>query len=81
MSRLFEKVIDKLKRIDRLIRLKSTGSPRELARKLGISPSTVYEYLLILKQTFHAPIAYCRSRRSYLYREQGYLNMEFKKEV
>lgn len=80
MSLLFAKIIDKLKRMDRMIRIKSIGSPQELARKLSVSPNTVYEYLLILKQTFRAPIEYCRSRISYLYREHGYLNLEFKKD-
>ena len=77
---MFVKTIDKLKRIDLLIRRKATGSPNELAKKLNISPSTLYEYLLILKQTFQAPVAYCRLRRSYLYREYGSLNFEFKRE-
>jgi len=63
-----------------MIRLKSTGSPRELARKLNISPSTLYEYLLILKQIFRAPIFYCRERRSYVYRESGSLNLQFRRE-
>ncbi len=79
MSRLFIKIVEKLKRMDRMIRLKATGSPRELAVKLSISPSTLYEYLLILKQTFGAPVEYCNARRSYLYKENGVLNLEFKK--
>ncbi|PZR39600.1 MAG: hypothetical protein DI538_06475 [Azospira oryzae] len=80
MSRLFVKIIDKLKRMDRMIRLKATGSPDELARKLSVSPSTLYEYLLILKHTFRAPVAYCRVRRSYLYREAGRISFEFRRE-
>jgi hypothetical protein len=80
MSLLFGKIIEKLKRMDRMIRLSATGSPRELARKLSVSPSTLYEYLLILKQTFNAPVAYCRVRRSYHYRDNGGLSLEFKRD-
>ncbi|CAN5236324.1 hypothetical protein BH09BAC3_BH09BAC3_23790 [soil metagenome] len=79
MSRLFIKIVEKLKRIDSMIRLKATGSPRELAMKLGVSPSTLYEYLLILKSAFGAPVVYNSARRSYLYKENGALNLEFKK--
>ncbi len=79
MSYIFIKIVEKLKRMDHMIRLKSTGSPIELARKLNVSPSTLYEYLIILKQTFGAPIVYSNVRRSYLYKENGVLNLEFKK--
>jgi hypothetical protein len=79
MSRLFVKTIDKLQRIDRMINLKATGSPKDLAKRLCISQSTLYEYLLILKQTFHAPLEYCRFRKSYYYRESGVLYLGFKK--
>lgn len=79
MNSLFSKIIDKLKRIDRLARLKATGSPTDLARKLNVSPSTLYEYLIILKHTFNAPLEYCRIRRSYYYTEHGGLYLEFKK--
>jgi response regulator of citrate/malate metabolism len=80
MSRLFEKTINKIKRIDALTRIKATGSPIEFAEKLDISPSTLYQYILVMKKTLQVPISYCKVRRSYYYREHGKLSMEFKKE-
>jgi predicted transcriptional regulator len=80
MSRLFEKTIDKLKRIDALTRLKATGSPNEFAEKLNISPSTLYDYIAVMKKTLQVPISYCKIRRSYYYSEHGKLSIEFKKE-
>jgi Mn-dependent DtxR family transcriptional regulator len=80
MSRLFEKTVDILQRIDRLTRMKSTGTPAELARKLNVSPSTIYEYLLIMKNILNAPIGYCRVRKSYYYKRSGKLNFGFNPE-
>ncbi len=77
MNRLFEKTIDTFQRIDRLMRMKATGTPNELARKLNVSPSTIYEYLLVMKNILKAPIAYCRVRKSYYYQKNGKLNFGF----
>ena len=78
MSKVFPKMIDKLLRIDQLIRMKATGQPHELARKLRISPSTLYEYMDILKKVLSAPVRYCHLRRSYVYDEDGKLHFGFK---
>lgn len=78
MSKLFSKMIDKLHRIDQLIRMKATGQPQELAQRLRISPSTLYEYLDIMKTVLSAPIRYCHLRRSYVYDEEGKLQLGFK---
>jgi len=58
--------IERLQRIDSLIRLKATGSPRQLAERLEISESTLYEDLNDLK-TMGAEIVYCRYYMSYKY--------------
>jgi hypothetical protein len=80
MNRLFEKTIDKLKRIDALTRMRATGPPNELAEKLNISPSSLYSYILVMKRSLQVPIGYCKIRRSYYYKEHGKLSIEFKKE-
>jgi len=79
MSKVFSKMINKLIQVDQLIRLKATGQPRELARRLRVAPSTVYEYLAILKTVLSAPVRYCKTRRSYVYDEEGKLYIGFKK--
>jgi hypothetical protein len=61
----FERLF-KLEQLDQLIRLKATGSPRDLARKLKISERSVYDLLLILK-TAGASINYNMDKGSYEY--------------
>lgn len=62
------KSIEKIKYIDFLIRLKCTGSPKELAEKLGVSERTVYSYLETM-QELGATIYFDRNCMSYLYKE------------
>jgi len=81
MSWLIENVIDRSKRIDQLIRLKATGTPDELAHRLDISASTLYKHINAMKDVFGAPIKYCRDRKSYVYEEDGKLELGFKKQV
>jgi predicted DNA-binding transcriptional regulator YafY len=67
---------NRLQNIDRLIRVKGTGSPKQLAARLHISESLLYEYLSFMKEQ-GAPIAYCKDRRSYYYETQGGFNLRF----
>lgn len=53
-------------RMDQLIRLKATGTSREFSQKLGISRSTVYAYLALIKD-LGAPLYYCKKTRSFCY--------------
>jgi predicted DNA-binding transcriptional regulator YafY len=78
MSILFPKILEKLHRIDQLIRMKATGQPHELASRLEVSPSTVYEYIYLMKNVLLAPIRYCSIVRSYVYDEEGKLHIGFK---
>lgn len=55
-----------IERIDGLIRRKATGSARDLASKLGIGKSTIYEILQIMKM-LGAEIEYSNDRKSYYY--------------
>lgn len=77
MSRQFEKVIDKLIRLDQLIRMRATGTPSDLARRLDISESTLYQYLALMKRILNAPIKYDKTTKSYFYESVGYLNFGF----
>lgn len=71
------KFIDTLKRIDYLIARKATGSPTALAGRLGISETTLFHYLAILKE-HGAPIQYEKFRQSYYYEYTGKFIIEFK---
>jgi hypothetical protein len=46
-----------------------TGSPNELASKLGISIRTVYNYIAFMRNEMKAPIVYDFQRLSYVYEE------------
>ena len=51
---------------------KATGTPEQMAEKLGIRKTALYDYLNILKG-FGAEIGYCRTRQTFYYKE----NFEF----
>lgn len=48
-----QKFLERFKRIDELIALKATRNPAQLAFKLDISESTLYEFLKALKDLGH----------------------------
>lgn len=70
------KYIERLDHINYLIKSKSTGSPRELSQKVGLSESKLYEYILLMKN-LGAPIRYSKLRRSYYYEFNGEFNFKF----
>jgi ribosomal protein S25 len=55
--------------MDQFIRTRSTGTPSELAHKLGISQSQLFNVLNYLKADLNAPIRYSKTARSYIYTE------------
>ena len=63
--RFFEKV-QMIERVDSLIKRKATGSARDLARRLEVSKSTVYEILEIMK-IMGAEIEYCNTTQCFYY--------------
>lgn len=65
-----------IERVDALIRRKATGSARELASRVGVSKSTMYEILEIMKM-MGAEIAYCSDRKSYYYTANKVLAIGF----
>lgn len=71
-SELFER----LQRIDHFIQIKGTGNAAELAHKLGISRTNVYEHLRLMKE-LGAPIKFCNYRQSYYYDEEGSFITQF----
>ena len=62
--------LDRLKKIDELIRHETTGNPSELACKLEISERMLYKYIKELKM-IGLPIGYCKELRSYIYTSKG----------
>lgn len=81
---ILQKQIGLIERIDQLVRLKATGSPKELAEKLEISESTVYRTMEIIKE-LGAPVEYNLFCQSYVYTSNvkfycGFLSRELKEE-
>lgn len=58
--------INRLKRLDSLIRMERTGTAEEFAKKIGISRSMLMENLREMRE-LGAMINYCAYRRSYFY--------------
>ncbi|RIJ46176.1 helix-turn-helix domain-containing protein [Maribellus luteus] len=68
MTKLFNQ-IELIERIDQLIRLKATGSPKALAEKLNVSESTIYRIVDTIKE-LGAPVDYNLVYQSYVYTEE-----------
>ncbi len=61
-----------IERLDQLIRLKATGCPADLAKKLNLSERTIYRIIKELKE-IGCPISYDNERKSYYYDYEGRL--------
>lgn len=75
-----KRYFERLQTIDYLIRIKGTGNPSQLAKRLNISERTLYEFLRMMKD-LGAPIEYDRYKESYYYGEKGGFNIKFTKSV
>lgn len=67
MSKTF-KQISRIERLDDLIRRKSTGTPAELASKMGVSKRSIYDLMDELR-AHGAIIQYNKFSRTYYYLE------------
>lgn len=65
----FYNQVRRIERIDYLIRSHSTGTPAELARKLRISQSQLYQTIRIMRDVMDAPLYYSKIQQSYCYHE------------
>ena len=68
-----------LLRTDQLIRLKATGTPKDLASRLDVSERSVYNTIAYMKKYFNCPIAYSRARQTYYYTKKGEMRLAFRK--
>ena len=64
-----------------LIEQKNTGRPAEIAKKLAVSERMVFKYLDILKSEFEVPIKYSRIKNTYLFTEDGKIDLNWQNEV
>lgn len=71
------KYINRLEYIHFLIKNKSTGNPDQLAKKMGVSKRTIYEYLRALEY-LGAEIKYSPLMESYVYNKSGDFQFRYK---
>ena len=64
------KYIKQMRRIDSLIRRKSTGTADELAEKMNLSRSSLMEYIQEMRMPGF-PIGYDRKHRHFYYEKEG----------
>lgn len=67
----FIRQIERIERVDKFIKHKSTGDPKVFAAKLNISKRQLFRIIEELKD-FGAPIAYSRALNSFYYTENGF---------
>jgi hypothetical protein len=75
---MIKKYLNRLEQIDYLIRNKATGTPKEMAKKLGICERAWYKLRDELVNDLNLPIAYCSIQRSYYYTISGKFEVGFK---
>jgi predicted DNA-binding transcriptional regulator YafY len=66
--------LNKIKRVDALIRRKATGTPDQLADKLEVSRRTIFRIIDDLKE-LGAPVIYSKFRQSYQYEDDFELKL------
>lgn len=72
----FIREIERVQMLNKLIARRRTGSPEELAKRLGVSRSQLYLILEYLKDMGLA-ISYSRRINSFYYEENSRLSIEF----
>ena len=72
--------LQRIQKINRMIKSARTGSPKEFAGELGISESHFYRYIDEL-QEMGAPIQYSRSRRTYFYENNSELSLSYSMKI
>ena len=65
------KVIDRIKKVNMLIKERRTGSPEEFAAHLGISKRQLYNIFEFFK-SYGASIKYSRTRETFYYTEKDF---------
>ncbi|TDE04275.1 HTH domain-containing protein [Flavobacterium sandaracinum] len=65
-----------IKRLHEFVITERTGTPKELAAKLGVSERSVYNYISYMKNEMNAPITYDNQKGNYFYKRECELSFE-----
>ena len=63
--------LNKIERMDMLIRRNATGTPTAFAIKMGMSNRSLHNYINFMRVQLRAPIKYSSTMQSYHYTENG----------
>jgi hypothetical protein len=78
---MIQKLMHRLEYLDTLIRRRATGTPNQLAQRLGITERAWYNLRDELVNDLHVPLAYDPQRQTYYYREEGELLFQFRRRL
>lgn len=78
---MIQKFANRFAYLDTLIQKKSTGTPTELARKLGITERAWYKIRDELINDLNVPLAYDPQRQTYYYEQEGQLLFGFQRRL
>ncbi|MDR2234210.1 MAG: hypothetical protein LBE56_13945 [Tannerella sp.] len=70
-----------LDRMDFLIRLGATGSLKEFASKMKMSPTTLYEYIVFFSEVLLVPIRFNKYRNTLEYEDEPDFHLGFEKDL
>ncbi|MFD2200588.1 HTH domain-containing protein [Shivajiella indica] len=76
----FIRQIERMQLLNKLIREQRTGSPEELAKRLGVSRRQLYAYLEYLKD-FGLDICFSRKLNSFMYCDEQEIKIDLKIQV
>jgi predicted transcriptional regulator len=68
---MIDKLANRFQYLDTLIRKRATGTPKELAERLGITERAWYKIRDELIHDLNVPLAYDSQRQTYYYTEAG----------
>ena len=76
---MVQKLSNRFTYLDSLIRMRATGCPKELAKRLGITERAWYKIRDELINDLCVPLAYDSHRQTYYYAQKGQLVFQFQK--
>lgn len=78
---MIQKLVNRFTYLDALIRRGATGTPGQLAQRLGLTERAWYNLRDELINDLNVPIAYDADRQTYYYREEGQLLFQFQRKL
>ena len=78
---MLSKLQHRIDYLNHLVRKQCTGTPRQLARRLGLSERAWFKLRDYLIHDLKVPLAYCPVRQTYYYREEGELVFGFRRKL